>query len=93
MRLRIYKHAICAGSQSLSSVKNLESERGRSFTADPVSALPTTPGIFSTNSSSSSRCLLDVCLDLWGFEEVVRYDVCVTHWYIECDGMACKGDE
>ena len=24
---------------------------------------------------------------------VVRYDVCVTRWYIECDGMACKGDE
>ena len=70
MRLRIYKYAICAGSQILSLVKNLESERG-SFTADPVSALPTTPGIFSTNSSSSPRCLLDVCLDLWGFEEAI----------------------
>ena len=71
MRLRIYKYAISAGSQILSLVKNLESERGRSLMGDPVSGLPTTPGIFSTNSSSSPHCLLDACLDLWVFEEAI----------------------
>ena len=66
MRLRIYKYAICAGSQILSLVKNLESERSRSLMGDP-----TTPGVFSNNSSSSPRCRLDVCFILCGFEEAI----------------------
>ena len=59
--------------ESTSQVEASQREVTVPHEGDPASALLTTHGIFSTNSGSSPRCLLDDCLDLWGLEEAIWY--------------------